>query len=146
MRRTLSSGIELAIGEGARATEAKLDVAFKIEFAGLIEMSYGFGAALRIVAALNKQGSKACTRQDESAKKSCTACAYHHGTLVGRLREHCWKCKFFGLNAFDMLGYRFARKLMQQVLLGSQSAAKCKAIREYQYDVIALSCVNGAAM
>ena len=146
MRRTLSSGIELAIGEGARATEAKLDVAFKIEFAGLIEMGYGFGAALRIVAALNKQGSKACTRQDESAKKSGTACAYHYGTLAGRLRKYCWKCKCFGFNAFDMLGYRFARKLMQQVLLGSQSAAKCKAIREYQYDVIALSCVNGAAM
>ena len=61
MRRTLSSGIELAIGEGARAAEAKLDVAFKIKFAGLIEMSYGFGAAFCLVAALNKQGSKACT-------------------------------------------------------------------------------------
>ena len=146
MRRTLSSGIELAIGEGARAAEAKLDVAFGVKRTGLIEMGYGFGTALRIVATLNKQGSKACTGQDEGAKESGTACAYHYGTLAGRLREHCWKCKYFGFNAFDVLGYRSARKLVQQVLLGSQSAAKCKAIREYQYDVIALSCVNGAAM
>ncbi len=114
--------------------------------AHLIEMGYGFGTALRIVATLNKQRSKACTGQDEGAKKSGTACAYHYGTLAGSLREHCWKCKYFGFNAFDVLGYRSARKLMQQVLLGSQSAAKCKAIREYQYDVIAFSCVNGAPM
>ena len=82
MRRTLSSGIELAIGEGARAAEAKLDVAFGVKRTGLIEMGYGFGAALRIVATLNKQGIEAGFCKRKRTEQTSTSRSYNNRAVI----------------------------------------------------------------
>ena len=79
VRRALGPGLELAVGEGARAADAKLDVALGVELAGLVMPSHGVGTSGGVVAALHEQGLEAGARQGERAEEARTAGAHDDG-------------------------------------------------------------------
>ena len=87
VQRALGARVELAVREGARAARAKLDVAFGVELARLVEAFHGLGAPCRVVAALHEQGLEPGRGQSERAEQTRAAGAHHHGPALDASRD-----------------------------------------------------------
>ena len=75
VRRALGARLELAVGEGPRAADAKLDVALGVERARLVVDAHDLPAAGRVVSALDEQRLEACPRKREGAEQARAPCA-----------------------------------------------------------------------
>ena len=78
----IDTGVQLAVGEGARAALAELDVAFFVQNPGCKEFFHLFVAGLRVLSPLQNQRLPACQGQNQGGKHPRRAEAHHHGPLV----------------------------------------------------------------
>ena len=90
MARVLDAGIELAVGEGASAALAELDVGFGVEDAAAPEAPGVAGALADQFAAFEDERAEAHLGQDEGSHQAAGAGADDHGTFGG------WRCTGVG--------------------------------------------------
>ena len=81
VRGALGPGLELPVGERARAAHAELDVALGVELAGLVVAPHRLGAPRGVVAALHEQGLESGARERERAEEPRAPRAHDDGAL-----------------------------------------------------------------
>ena len=79
VRGALGAGLELAVREGARPANAKLDVALYVELAGLVVVAHGLGTPCGVLTALDEQGLQPGAGERERTEEPGAARAHDDG-------------------------------------------------------------------